>query len=159
MTLLPEQTAAFDKFWKAWPRHHRKKSKGKCQHVWKKDKLEAKVDHVLAVLESMKAKWLEDRNKYVPAPLVWLNQQRWDCDLEDLPDKRDRHCIPIVREIADKLRTQEQRDQHEARRRINAATPTEQRAVVAWAVGQTHRETIGTFAAYLTKIKYDREQA
>jgi len=73
-------------------------------------------------------------------------------------DKRKPKCHPVAKGIVDSLRTQEQRDQHTARKMIKAATAAEMRAVVKWAVGKTHRDTIGTFAAYLTKIQYDREQ-
>lgn len=82
----PNVTAPFERFWAAWPKHFRKVGKAKCWARWKKDGLDSKADHVIAVVESMKAseKWKEDRGKYIPGPIVWLNQQRWDCELEDV---------------------------------------------------------------------------
>ncbi len=70
---------------------------------------------------------------------------------------RGRTSHPLTRGIVDELRSDEQKDQHTARKMIKRATPAEQRKMVKWAVAQTNRETIGTMAAYLTRIKHDRE--
>ena len=79
-------TPMFEEFWALWPAHFRKAAKAKCLEVWKRDGLEKKGDHVLAVLRRLKAceKWAEESGKYIPAPLVWLNGQRWDCNPADI---------------------------------------------------------------------------
>lgn len=76
----------FDGFWEAWPEHPRKESKTKCREVWKKDKLDRMAAHVIGVVEAMKEskQWANEGGKYIPAPLVWLNKQRWDRDLNKL---------------------------------------------------------------------------
>lgn len=76
----------FERFWNAWPEHSRKTSKRKCQATWKRDKLDRMADHVIGVVEAMKQsqKWTDQGGRFICAPLVWLNGQRWDCDLEKL---------------------------------------------------------------------------
>lgn len=76
----------FDAFWNAWPSHPRKRSKSKCRDRWNKDKLDERAAHVIAVVDALKQShdWLKDRGNYIPAPLAWLNQQCWDCDISDI---------------------------------------------------------------------------
>jgi len=97
---MEQEIQPFDQFWQAWPRHFRKTAKNKCAAKWKKNKLDGQVEHVLTVLEAWKVRWAKDGNKYVPAPLVWLNGERYDCELEDLPGKRDTKVNPIAKQIA-----------------------------------------------------------
>lgn len=71
---------SFISFWDAWPSHHRKVNKPKCFEVWQRKQCdtfaEKIVTHVKALRQSQQ--WLEDAGKYVPAPLVYLSQERWD---------------------------------------------------------------------------------
>ena len=76
----------FADFWASWPTpHKRKTSMSRCLEKWTEDKLESRAAHVLAVLEQDKASddWRKDEGEYICAPLVWLNQRRWDCELAD----------------------------------------------------------------------------
>lgn len=77
---------AFGRFWDAWPKHRRKSGRARCLGVWQSKNLEAKSAQVLAVLDACKRMpdWLKESGQYIPAPLTWLNQDRWDCDLADL---------------------------------------------------------------------------
>lgn len=76
----------FERFWSTWPKGPRKRSKAKCKARWKRDKLEAIADRV--VREVRKAKSSLDWEKgFVPMPLTWLNQQRWDTGEDDEPPK------------------------------------------------------------------------
>lgn len=70
----------FARFWLTWPQNDRKEAKGKCLEAWKKAGAEAAVDAVIAHLERMKATatWTKDNGQYIPAPLVYLNQRRWE---------------------------------------------------------------------------------
>ena len=81
-----EYPEGFERFWKAWPRHYRKASKCKCLAPWTKDRCEGRADNIVAVVEAMKRSkgWLKDEGAFIPAPLVWLNQARWDCDPKDI---------------------------------------------------------------------------
>lgn len=81
----------FEQFWETWPKHFRKTSKSKCLAAWKKDKLDSKADHILAVVNKLKTmpQWTGEGGKFIPAPLVWLNNKRWDCKVEDMVDQQN----------------------------------------------------------------------
>lgn len=70
----------FDKFWTAWPKNDRKESRGKCEEVWKKKGFEKSSDSILAHVDGLKvsAQWKREGGRYIPAPLVYLNQRRWE---------------------------------------------------------------------------------
>ena len=70
----------FDRFWAAWPKNPRKGAKQECSKKWKKYYCETHVDQILKHVEWMKTtdQWRKDNGAYIPAPLVYLNQQRWD---------------------------------------------------------------------------------
>ena len=70
----------FAAFWQAWPSGDRKQAKGKCLEAWKKAGAEPQAALVLAHVEHMKASelWTKERGQYVPAPLVYLHQARWE---------------------------------------------------------------------------------
>ena len=71
---------SFSDFWDAYPNCNRKGSKAKCQSVWQKQNFDSVakqiITHVRAIANS--DDWLKDSGRYIPAPLVYLNQQRWD---------------------------------------------------------------------------------
>lgn len=80
MSFAPE----FEKFWQAWPknggRYSRKGGKAACLAVWNKRYHFTQVDTIIKHVEWLKTTeaWLKDQGAYIPAPLVYLNQQRWD---------------------------------------------------------------------------------
>jgi len=82
----PPTPPGFVRFWNAWPKHFRKQAKATCLAKWKKKKLEGRADHIVAVVEALKrtADWVDPDRKGPCAPLVWLNQDRYDCELADL---------------------------------------------------------------------------
>lgn len=75
-----EFSVGFIRFWDAWPRSERKAAKGKCFTSWKKAKAESLADTIVAHVESLKrtAGWTKDGGQYIPAPLVYLNERRWE---------------------------------------------------------------------------------
>ena len=80
---FPEKQKAelpgFENFWKTWPTNDRKQAKGKCLDAWKKASAERDAALVLAHVSSLKnSAWLKDGGQFVPAPLVYLNQRRWE---------------------------------------------------------------------------------
>ena len=155
----PDVKGPFERFYAAWPRHHRKASPGLCKKVWKQQKLDARAEQVMEALEAWKARWLKDQNKYVPAPLVWLRKQRWDCEIEDIAPKRDTTPHPLTREIIAKsdVRYSDPTDQLRATEMKKGTTKAEQLEMVRWAQKRTGRTRIGVFAAYLTRARYERE--
>ena len=70
----------FEDFWKAWPKSDRKGAKSQCLAKWKKFDLDEQVETVIAHVNYMKTtdQWKKDNGAFIPAPLVYLNQQRWD---------------------------------------------------------------------------------
>ena len=75
-----EVLPGFADFWQAWPSNDRKAAKGKCADLWRRAGAEAVVGMVLAHVERMKASqsWCKNGGEYVPAPLVYLGQRRWE---------------------------------------------------------------------------------
>jgi hypothetical protein len=71
---------SFDDFWKMWPNTPRKGAKAKCKQVWIKSYCDTQADQILKHLAWMKTteQWLKANGAFIPAPLVYLNQQRWD---------------------------------------------------------------------------------
>lgn len=75
-----EHPEGFVSFWETWPASDRKEAKGKCADVWVKAKLEDIKDAILSHVESKKSSigWTKDAGQFIPAPLVYLNQRKWE---------------------------------------------------------------------------------
>jgi len=73
-------SGAFSRFWEAWPKSIRKGSKGKCLQVWKRGGFDSVAQQIVANVETLKrsSDWCKDGGAFIPAPLVYLNQRRWD---------------------------------------------------------------------------------
>ena len=73
------QTPGFDAFWAAWPSNHRKVNKKKCLQKWIADDLEIRANEVVAHVQAciLGADWNKDGGQFIPAPLVYLNQERY----------------------------------------------------------------------------------
>lgn len=74
----------FDAFWAVWPKntqtYSRKGGKSECLKRWVSRHHETQADQIVKHVAWLKttADWLKDGGAYIPAPLVYLNQQRWD---------------------------------------------------------------------------------
>lgn len=70
----------FDRFWEAWPKSTRKGAKAECKKKWVKNYCETCADQIIKHVEWMKTtdQWRKNEGAFIPAPLVYLNQQRWD---------------------------------------------------------------------------------
>jgi hypothetical protein len=70
----------FERFWKAWPASTRKGAKSECLKKWEKHYCETQTDQIIKHIEWLKTteQWLKGNGAFIPAPLVYLNQQRWD---------------------------------------------------------------------------------
>ena len=88
-TTPPTPPGGFELFWSTWPKHPRKASKSKCLKVWRKKRLEGQAEHIVAVVRAMaqSPQWTREGGAYIPAPLVWLNQERWDGDFADIASR------------------------------------------------------------------------
>lgn len=89
-TPLPP-SGAFLRFWAAWPSSPRKQSRGPCWERWRKADLDQVAEQILAHAEAMKLSmdWRKDGGAFIPAPLVYLNQRRWEgADLSEPANDR-----------------------------------------------------------------------
>lgn len=70
----------FYRFWSIWPRSTRKGAKSACLKVWIKNYNETQVDQICKHVAWMITTddWRKNNGAFIPAPLVYLNQQRWD---------------------------------------------------------------------------------
>lgn len=77
---VTETEDGFALFWSTYPNTQRKQSKGKCEDVWKKGKFYVDRQKILSHIEALKSShdWKKENGQYIPAPLVYLNQKRWD---------------------------------------------------------------------------------
>lgn len=69
----------FPDFWKAYPT---KRNKKKARDAWKRKRLDAKADEIIADVEARIKKdgqWLEG---YVPHPTTYINGERWEDEIE-----------------------------------------------------------------------------
>lgn len=71
---------SFEQFWAAWPKSIRKGGKSVCLARWKKGLYDGCADQIVKHVEWMKTtdQWRKDDGAFIPAPLVYLSQQRWD---------------------------------------------------------------------------------
>lgn len=98
----------FDVFWKAYPR---KVGKGAAEKSWLRLKPTEELRTViLKAIEIHKSSngWTKDNGDYIPHPSTWLNQRRWEDEVEgikDLVEKRkeiDRRGDKIIEEYLGK---------------------------------------------------------
>jgi hypothetical protein len=87
--------AGFACFWQTWPKSDRKGSRGECLKAWNKAKAEPVADKVVAHVESMKLSptWLKNNGEFVPAPLVYINQRRWEGAEDSQASEPDRGFV------------------------------------------------------------------
>lgn len=68
--------ARFADFWTAWPSSVRKQDRKKCLDKWKRNRWDGEADAIVAhvVLMAQSKQW---REGFEPAPLTYLNGERW----------------------------------------------------------------------------------
>lgn len=77
--VTPIAPVRFAAFWEAYP-GPRKNAKAKCAEIWTSRGLEPIADQILGHVEAMKKsdQWRRDEGQFVPAPMTYLNQRRWE---------------------------------------------------------------------------------
>jgi hypothetical protein len=112
----------FEDFWNAWPKSVRKGGKSTCLAKWNKLKLDGQADQIIKHVVWMKTTdaWKKANGDFIPAPLVYINQMRWDGAevpemtvnvnvtfkdpaLEKLDADRQK-AVPMPSDVAEKLR-------------------------------------------------------
>ena len=77
-----EYTDRFNQFWKAYPK---KQGKGEAWEAWRKvEKIKIILDDILNAVKKQKKsrQWQKDDGQYIPNPATWLNQRRWEDELD-----------------------------------------------------------------------------
>jgi hypothetical protein len=76
---VPHTDAEFDQFWAAYPRKVCKKAARKSF-----EKVDVPLETILTALEQHKksAQWNKDKGQFIPHPATWLNNARWEDELE-----------------------------------------------------------------------------
>ncbi len=74
----------FAEFWATWPSSKRKVGKAACEAKWKRMALDPLADQIIASVARLKAseQWLSG---FDPAPLTYINQRRWEDEVESAP--------------------------------------------------------------------------
>ncbi len=73
---LPE---GFEEFWEAYPR---KVAKPAAVRAFKAVKAEK---HLQAIVVNLKTRYIATEKKFIPNPSTYLNQRRWEDELDDVP--------------------------------------------------------------------------
>lgn len=78
-------TPGFTRWWAAWPAnrkggYERKGGKTACLKRWVAHHHETQADSIIKHTEWMKTTeaWLKDEGRFIPMPITYLNQMRWD---------------------------------------------------------------------------------
>jgi len=77
--IVPKVVTAFDRFWDVYPK---KVGKDAARKAFAKVKVQA--DDLITAVETQKqsAQWKKNNGQFIPNPATWLNQGRWDDELE-----------------------------------------------------------------------------
>ena len=77
--IAPKGASTFDRFWKVYPK---KVGKDAARRAFARAKVP--VETLIAAVEEQKAseQWTRDNGQYIPNPATWLNQGRWQDELE-----------------------------------------------------------------------------
>jgi hypothetical protein len=101
----PKQMAmtdqGFEEFWNAYPKCFRKGEKSACKKKWVESYYFTQKEIIVKHLQWMATteQWLRDNGAFIPAPKVYLNQQRWDG--ADIPELKPKPSIdPALAKIA-----------------------------------------------------------
>jgi len=72
----------FETFWNNYPKRENKKG---CLDKWKTKRLDDKINKIITFIEQAKKtdRWIQG---FIVAPLVFLNQERWEDDLDSYKD-------------------------------------------------------------------------
>ena len=75
----PKGDSSFDRFWSAYPK---KVGKEAARKAFAKAK--APLDVMLSAIDRQKnsQQWKRDNGQYIPNPATWLNQGRWDDEVQ-----------------------------------------------------------------------------
>jgi hypothetical protein len=96
----------FADWWAIWPKnvtggYQRKGGRSLCLQRWIKGCYWTQAETIIRHTEWMKttADWIKDRGMYIPMPITYLNQQRWDGAEIDIPAPAKAYVDPVLRKM------------------------------------------------------------
>ena len=94
------ESEQFGRFWDSWPNHHRKHARNQCAGIWCVHNLDNIAERVIAAVEWFKGTtdWTKEAGQYIPAPLVWLRQRRWEAAESVAESKPQQKRLAFVEE-------------------------------------------------------------
>ena len=78
----------FDLFWKEYPK---KRGKGPAERAWLKiAPNNGLYETIISAITKQKAwpDWVKDQGQFIPYPASWLNQKRWEDEIEEQKEER-----------------------------------------------------------------------
>lgn len=79
----------FKEFWKLYPR---KVAKVAAQRSWKR-LTNKNIDEIFKVLHDHLIRWKKTESQFIPHATTWLNQQRWEDELEPISETESKTGI------------------------------------------------------------------
>ena len=89
----------FKEFWDSYPKGHRV-SKDKCISKWKLLKLDSIADEIIADVVLRKKESKKWTTGFVPASSTYLNQKRWNDDLDKVEVQVDTESFEYMNMVA-----------------------------------------------------------
>ena len=92
---LKNRSNGFDRFWEIYPK---KKGKGAALKAWKKIKTPmTMLPIILKAVEDQKKTedWKKNHGQYIPHPATWLNQGRWEDEVEKQDSYKPNYKTPL----------------------------------------------------------------
>jgi len=83
----------FEKFWKSYPK---KIGKGAARTAWDKLKVtDDLTDRIITAVEQQKKsqQWTKENGQFIPHPATWLNQSRWEDEVEVKNEQPKPKCV------------------------------------------------------------------
>ena len=74
----------FNEFWKLYPR---KVAKVAALRTWKRLKIKD-INEIFSVYKDHLIRWKHTDIQYIPHASTWINQRRWEDELEPLPERQ-----------------------------------------------------------------------
>lgn len=83
---------SFLEFWKHYPK---RLDKDRCFKIWTKNKLESILPTILGAISKEKEnpQWCDEEGRFIPNPTTWLNQKRWEKEIDVLKEKTQKEKI------------------------------------------------------------------
>lgn len=79
---------SFEEFWLAYPRKIAKKA---ARQKWQRINMTSELfEKIMKAVEAQKKlpQWRKDGGQYIPHPATWLNQERWEDEIDSGNSKK-----------------------------------------------------------------------